>query len=498
MEVDLHTAVLEEQIDTVSDLINKKVNVNQVFTMRNYNLLHLAVESNNFDIAKLLINAGVNTNHKNRDGYTPLHVAVMSNNIEISKLLVEAGADLNSANEGEDTPVEMAIKSRNINILKLFVSKIADVNAKDETGCALIHHAVDWGNSNVVKLLLDACANFDLKNDSKNTPLHEAIHSGNICIVKVLVDAGADLYVEGEYGIPPLHCAAQVSETENILKFLLKAGVDVKVDSSDGDTILHEAISNGNLDVLNLLIQAGADVNKRNSSGATAFTHLIDSVDDDVDNERYKRYFADVRQNLKLLIEYTNVNLTDANNRNLLSILLESQKVSGTDFFYKIVLEHIAKLKSSNPRMNSTDFQVDLKLLDTISRLPHHNRYFTECIQELEKAKTTKLYNCWVTFFNLLVDEESKFVKYAGNMNLVNDCNNRVNDFLIYGSVMRSNVNKGVKRRKLFDEATNILSDYLPIFDPTHLIIKNTLEALNADDWKKLSMLNVELNKRKK
>lgn len=129
------------------------------------------------------------------------------------------------------------------------------------------------------------------------------------------------------------------------------------------------------------------------------------------------------------------------------------------------------------------NFTLDLSLLNTILLKNEQRRYFNKCIKELEKAKDIKLRNCYITFFNLIVNDDSKFVKYAGNEDLINDFKKSVKQFPIYEDDMQSKVYKGSHGRKLYDTAANNLSDYLPIFNPTHLIVCNILDVLSSKDW---------------
>jgi len=56
--------------------------------------LHCAVGWNDAEIAKAVIEAGVDINARDEDGESALHFAADSNRLEIGKILVDAGADL--------------------------------------------------------------------------------------------------------------------------------------------------------------------------------------------------------------------------------------------------------------------------------------------------------------------------------------------------------------------------------------------------------------------
>jgi ankyrin repeat protein len=70
--------------------------------------LQSAVAGRNAAITRLLLNAGVDPNVRERGGYTPLHVAAHNGDVEILRSLLVAGADLDAQNDDGKTPPDMA------------------------------------------------------------------------------------------------------------------------------------------------------------------------------------------------------------------------------------------------------------------------------------------------------------------------------------------------------------------------------------------------------
>lgn len=95
-------------------------------------------------------------------------------------------------------------------------------------------------------------------------------------------------------------------------------------------------------------------------------------------------------------------------------------------------------------------------------------------MKELAEAKSIRLENCWVTFFNLLVDGKKKIKNYAGNKDVVKGFQNSdcLMKFPIYGADIVKKVDKGIEIRDLFDKSVDAFSYCLPILNPTHLIIR--------------------------
>lgn len=84
--------------------------------------LFVAVETNNYKIAKLLIDNNANVNQKLDDvmlGYTPLHTAIYHENYEICELLITSKANVELTDAYGTTPENLLRNSNISNLLKL-------------------------------------------------------------------------------------------------------------------------------------------------------------------------------------------------------------------------------------------------------------------------------------------------------------------------------------------------------------------------------------------
>merc|ERR1712098_947442 len=75
-----------------------------------YTALHLATIKDRPQVAKALIEAGVDVNAKGRWGETALHFAAGDNHLQIGRMLIDAGADVRAEDEGNRTPLDWALK----------------------------------------------------------------------------------------------------------------------------------------------------------------------------------------------------------------------------------------------------------------------------------------------------------------------------------------------------------------------------------------------------
>ncbi len=122
-------ALEQNRFDEARDLIMKKKGINTV-TEHDQSPLHLALEKNRSDLARLLIDAGANVNMKNKMILsTPLEIAIHSGNLEMVKLLLSKGALPDGGND-EYPPVFRAIIKGHDEIARVLI----------ESGCDLKRH----------------------------------------------------------------------------------------------------------------------------------------------------------------------------------------------------------------------------------------------------------------------------------------------------------------------------------------------------------------------
>lgn len=424
-----------------------------------------------------LINTGVNINSKDEYGDTPLLKAIEAENVHISKLLVDAGADANvrAADFYKSTLIHLSTSKLNVELVKLLINAGGDVNAKSGPKWYTPLHLAIVKNKgitpklqknklNICKLLVDAGADINIKDSYGMIPLYLALREKNVGVSKMLINAGACVNKDCE-NFPLLELAVQSGNAE-IVKMLIDAGVSVnpKVNFF-GYTSLQLAAKLKNIDLMKLLINEGANAN------VNVIWYLLKNV------INLKKSIK-IQKCISLVIEYINVNLID-NNRNEVAYIL--QKLRGTmagGLVTEIFLKHFAK-------MIALELPLDSRLQEITSD-PVNDDFLKKCTEELKKAKNTKLRNCWITFFELLVESEYKLAKYAGNHDLVKDFKRKVRQFPIYEDSMRVLISEGKKNRKSLDGAADILSCHLPIFNPTHLIIRNILDELTTSNWSRL------------
>lgn len=465
METSLHAAVIKSDVEAVAQLLAQGADINARDGLKN-TALHLAIKRGDVGILQLLCNnSKIDVNVKNDMGRTGLEIAVRKDDLTMTNIMIEAGADLNIINKSGKTALHAAVKNNNTEMIECLLKNGANVNARDHLKETALHCAVKNNkNFKVCELLLVNQADPNLQNLYGNSPVHILLQNErSIKFIELFLRYKANGDLKNLKDETPSHIAAEHHDFEAI-KLFLDYGSDVnRINEYYKETFLHQACAVRNYSMIKYLLKKGAHVDALDYKRRTPVMIALDWES------------IEMGRCLEFLITYIDVNIVSKGGKTLLNY-------EPAECDWKTILEHIAKLQVLDIPLNSN-------LIDTISSRNDYSEYFTKCKQELEKLKSTRFLNSWVTLLNLLLDNRKQIKNYSGNQDLVEKVlKANFQEFPIYGSSVESNMQKGVKRRELFDKATISLSRSCPIFNQTHLIIRDILDCcLCKKDLQKLS-----------
>ena len=245
--------------------------------------LILACILGNIKIAKLLLQARVNINQQDEDGFTALMRACNSEtpNNDLVRLLIQSGADI-SIKESEQlwTALMYAVERGHTSIVQYLLDEGAPVNTQDVYGGTSLNLASQDGHSETVRVLLNYGADVNIlawSEEIYQTALMIACANQRTVCVDLLLAGGADPNLCDNTQSPLIAaCIADGDQPMDptILDKLLSAGANPNTQAAEyGNTALMVAAHYGYEKGVETLLNAAADVNIQNSLGATALHH---------------------------------------------------------------------------------------------------------------------------------------------------------------------------------------------------------------------------------
>ena len=297
----LNRAVRKRHFPMVEFLILKGANTD---AGQRLNPIQNAVMANDLEMARFLIERGVDPDGRTDGGMTALLYLPGRAGLDMAKLLVQAGGDVNAVMVSGESVLDRARLISESELAAYFES-VGAVSAKDAQAAVSAAKAADsavesasassatasttaipsivrkkgdvpgpedllkavWDNdAGMVKTLLARKADPDGLADAGRSPLFYAARQANLEISRMLLDAGAQPDLTDSMGIGAL---ASACETDNLalVRLLVERGASLEQRDYAGQTPLAYAVGQGRRDIASYLIDSGADVNATNNSG---------------------------------------------------------------------------------------------------------------------------------------------------------------------------------------------------------------------------------------
>jgi ankyrin repeat protein len=208
------------------------------------------------DKVALLLKYGADINAAARSGNTSLLIGcVGKDQYEIVKMLLDAGANVSAKNNEKETALMRAALFGDTATISLLINKGIDINARNAEGHTALVQAIENSNRQVALQLLGLGADPDLPFGIFPSSLCVAVLYGDIEIVNAILKKTKNVI-----GIKASLLFAVYNEHDNvkIVQALLDKGADVNMKAPDGSTVLSQALKKGNTATVALLRQAGA------------------------------------------------------------------------------------------------------------------------------------------------------------------------------------------------------------------------------------------------
>ncbi|CAB0039567.1 unnamed protein product [Trichogramma brassicae] len=231
---------------------------------------------------------------RDKDGRTPLYWALYNGHEKLVESLLRKGADPNLADEDRDAPLHVICKRCpfKYEMVELFLKvnhdlqQTVQMDARDKKGRTALSVALGSGCLEVAKVLLRNGADPNAVIDTDgSTPLHLICKRGVSYLstfIEVCDDKQRPLQIDAQdrMGNTPLHLALLNGNINNI-ESLLRSGADPSFVNNDGSIPLHLALSRGQKKVAETLLKNGSDPNQADARGLTALHVICKSYHDD-------------------------------------------------------------------------------------------------------------------------------------------------------------------------------------------------------------------------
>ena len=161
-----------------------------------YEDFFLAVNRDDGDTVRSLVQRGFDPNSRNPQGQTALHLVLRDQSWRVAQALWTSTAlDVNAVNGSGETPLMMAALRGDFDWAQRLIDRGAKVH-KD--GWSPLHYAATGPEPKIVALLLDRGAPIDAPSPNRSTPLMMAARYGAEANVDLLLARGADLRLRND------------------------------------------------------------------------------------------------------------------------------------------------------------------------------------------------------------------------------------------------------------------------------------------------------------
>lgn len=256
--------------------------------------LHLASQTGNLEIVKILLTRGSGLHTQDHQGQTPLHLACQTGQYETAKFLIEQGAKIDVQDKTGTTALMLAAAADHLSIVRMLYYLGANTTLKNNQNQTIMD--ISKGSSKqflqtpqpdyfqLLTLGLDSLVLQDVKNgkcpisitdEQGNILLHLAATYGYVDLAEVLIEKGVDINQQAKNNSTPLMLAAHKNQL-TILNFLLKKGANIHLlATNDISSLMIGALKN-HLEIVETLLQNGAKINEVNQMGGSALHATIE------------------------------------------------------------------------------------------------------------------------------------------------------------------------------------------------------------------------------
>ncbi|XP_051169031.1 ankyrin-3-like [Leptopilina boulardi] len=225
--------------------------------------LHYAVCLQYEEAAKFLLNEGADPNCKTRDELTPLHYASYFGNEEICRLLLAFGAESNPNSCYSNDPMHFLCSQR---CILNFESHFITNSHRPSNPLHLV-----CGDSDA-RHVLNSSLKYFISEMHELCYVPDTIFHTNI--LSLLLENGANPFIQGKFNYNPFFSVCENGRLREMAIFLEYLPI-CEIPEYRGNTALHIAVMNNDLDMIDLLVKKGHSMETKNSLGHTPLMSAV-------------------------------------------------------------------------------------------------------------------------------------------------------------------------------------------------------------------------------
>ncbi len=309
--------------------------VGEVRDIRGQTIVHYFIKNDDIDGAALCIERDLNLDIRDNNGLTPLALAYTNTesptSAALAAALILAGVspirgdfeyfentvktrNARQTFEDDQTALHLAVVRNHYGIADYLISCGSLLDAQDISGATPLHLAVRYGRLNHAKLLLEKGANVNACDSTLKTPLLiTAPKEAQDDIYTLLLEHKADTSAQDLFGDNALQIATLGGMSSSLVIRLINAGARVNAANKKGLTPLAQAVALKNVEHIKIYSTHGADIFAADINGESPLTRCL--RDGNI---------------LKILVNASNLKVTDAYGNTPLHIALEHKATAGS------------------------------------------------------------------------------------------------------------------------------------------------------------------------
>lgn len=209
---------------------------------------------------RTLLKHNVKINVKNENNETALHIAARCGSTDIAEQLLNDGIKINEIDYEGDTALHIAVKKNYKDIVKLLLEKGADLNMENVEG----RTAAQLSNENdEINQIIKAIGEYS---PQKIVQLFKSVYENDYENLNKELKVGFSLNFADDFGNSLLHIAVKNKNIE-IARLLIKYGIDLDLKNKNKETPLINACQINSLDIAHVLLDCKASFTDQDSWG---------------------------------------------------------------------------------------------------------------------------------------------------------------------------------------------------------------------------------------